>query len=1089
MAHNPHYIAAVAGAGTGKTYSLVENYISALFGFDGTGVKKRPQEILALTFTEKAAHEMRLRIIKKLSCLIARDSDDYDAVVTKACELDLEPPTSDEIKRILRALPNAPIATFHGFCSGLLRNYAHAIGIHDGFSIMSPKDELGYARNILRPILMAHIEQEDSLVRSLIARFRLSNGPMSLGLMDGLLALYGKLPEKGLDVEDFQLSNNDRRPTKADISKNIADIEQALVVFCSLKSSASTKSRLDEIRHRWAEHKLHFLGDDEYFIAKSYAELRQAIKGNFGDKEARASLVSAVVRLGANLVDYFLYADELTVATILVEFHNAFLAFKTKACLMSYADLLLKTKQALMEDLLLRRRIKKNIAHILVDEYQDTSPIQEDIIALLLENKAIESPMKRGARVLDHVDISGGPSLFVVGDKKQSIYGFRGADTTLFDHLMQKMSSSDRFSKRLLTINRRSSPKIIELVNLVAGATLGEQGYEREHDLQAFHHEQEGHAAVWIKKGSGHDKTATNLLGAAQGIAHLLLKRPDVEAKDIVVLVRRIKSASVIKDKLAGYGIPARIIGGEGFFQQQEVVDILSALKLVNDPGSKLASAVVLRSPLVLLSDQEILDIKLKMGAVSLINGALAFEQGLIEGAGAERLKIFLNALKKIRAIVPEAGISAAIDILIDDCKLPYALGLTENPHQAWANIKKLRVMAIKGIKNPFAAIDDLYAQITDNSREPVAESSVDNNAVTIMTIHQAKGLEFKVVVLADGESAMPTYRGDLLADQHGILIKPKNRMIAQCMPRGNDKVLAQTRFDQVRDDISNQEREEVARLLYVALTRAQRELYVVASHDSWMAKSDQSSLVGLFLQAFHQSKELFLSACDVVNIEDFVTARFHGIEKPAVEELMIFLEPPKKSRVFASSLAADEDLIKPWLRKDLRAPRSLVDGNLAHLLLASAGPMLLSNNNAHDDIVLDSVLRSLGVGNGEHVEATLAAVKTTLSLLKKSLPGDVEVIFEMPLSCWPTSDLLVEGFADMVLLAADSNYVMEFKSTLTAATAPKSYAQVLAYAHALSTQFDKPVKFSVQLVGAQQDIWWHSYDEHARDAFLSLIA
>ena len=261
-------------------------------------------------------------------------------------------------------MPNAQVATFHGFFSAFLRREAHAIGIHDGLLIMSPKDEILIARNILRPILMAHIEQEDSLVRSLVARFRLNGGQRSVGLMDGLLAIYSKLPEQGLLVEDLLVPPLNRDMARADINNNINDIERCLNEFQRIKSSTSTMARLDDIKRIWLNHKQLFSEMMDTSYRKAFVKPRNSIKGNFGDIKARSALVSAVVKLGANLVDYFMRADEEVVIRILGEFHADFEQFKRKASMLSYADLLLKTRLALGEDGALRRRTKKKTSPI-----------------------------------------------------------------------------------------------------------------------------------------------------------------------------------------------------------------------------------------------------------------------------------------------------------------------------------------------------------------------------------------------------------------------------------------------------------------------------------------------------------------------------------------------------------------------------------------------------------------------------------------------------------------------------------------------------------------------------------------------------
>src|SRR5690606_1556013 len=113
-----------------------------------------------------------------------------------------------------------------------------------------------------------------------------------------------------------------------------------------------------------------------------------------------------------------------------------------------------------------------------------------------------------------------------------------------------------------------------------------------------------------------------------------------------------------------------------------------------------------------------------------------------------------------------------------------YCIGLSDSAHQKWANIEKLRILLTKSKKNPFTAIDELYGQIFEPSKEPIADGAIESEAVTIMTIHQSKGLEFPVVVLADGESQMPMTYGDILADKDlGLAVNPRGRAVAQCAP------------------------------------------------------------------------------------------------------------------------------------------------------------------------------------------------------------------------------------------------------------------------------------------------------------------
>ncbi len=140
---------------------------------------------------------------------------------------------------------------------------------------------------------------------------------------------------------------------------------------------------------------------DEFQITKEFLAMRDLVKGNFGDRSARSELVSAIVLLGAKLVDFYVFNDEIMVAKILKQFHEEFDRLKLNTLKLSYGDLLQKTKDALVYNLELRKRVKLTIKHVLVDEYQDTSPVQEDIIAILSETKNSEALLTDNNRIIN----------------------------------------------------------------------------------------------------------------------------------------------------------------------------------------------------------------------------------------------------------------------------------------------------------------------------------------------------------------------------------------------------------------------------------------------------------------------------------------------------------------------------------------------------------------------------------------------------------------------------------------------------------------------------------------------------------------
>lgn len=1075
MSDNFFHIAARASAGTGKTYSLVENYVAALLGTDPSGIKKRPEQILALTFTQKAANEMRLRVAKRLLELLAEEN-----------ELD-----KDELKRLLRALPNATIATFHGFCASLLRKEARAIGINDQFEMLLPNEERRLAKNIMRPLIMAQIEQKSALMSSLVARFRLGEGLLSLGLITGLLECYFRIAELGIVQEQLQ---KPKLPLSLDpLYQDLEHLRAALAAFKALKSSPSTQERLIGIERAIECIGLELGAMNEAALASSWTRLRQAVKGNFGDITARQTLSSAVLRLGAHLVDYFVDFDEHFLSKLMSSFHSQFEIEKRKRNKFSYADLLLYVRTALGENLELRKRVKQRFLHILVDEYQDTSPIQEQIIALIAENKAIQQELAKACDPLKHLDFKNGTSLFVVGDKKQSIYGFRGADTNLFDRMIQKMAQTheaEGFGQKLLTINRRSKSELLKLVNLVSCHTL--HNYSQQEDLEPWHGGEPGKAALWVSDDDKDlDKSSANALACTQGIAQLLAQRPDLRPSDIVILVRRIRSAIVIKEQLAKRQIASRIVGGDGFFQRQEVIDLIAALKLINDPGHELATAIVVRSPLVLVPDAWLLNFTNNEQKLNFCTISALLANNKEEGDWVTRLTCFSQTLSDIKAELVQKGLPWALDLLIARTDFAYALGLSDNAEQALSNVHKLRSMLGVPTQNPAVLIEEYFDQIFNNLKEPQALGLHADHMLTIMTIHQSKGLEFKVVVLADGESSLPPHQSDFLYDQAlGLVVKAKARPIAACAPSGDEKEHIKTRFDCARQRLQHLEQRELARLLYVALTRAREELYVVCSKTSFNSEGNTKSLVGLFLSALKHERHDFLALCPVVNIKMAETepARSFISNLPTNSNFVIYEAREPKTRWFSSQLVAPSQWESSITIEDPgRSPRG-IDGNLAHQILSQAGTMLLGFSN-HDPQVLQHLLhaslRAQPVySNVSKAELTKTACENTLRVLSSELKEAIRATFEMPLYTWATKNILVEGFADLVVENSAFVGVVEFKSSLRLATHPNSYLQIFAYAESLLERVDKPVKYAILLVGSSKAIRWRDYDANCQKAF-----
>lgn len=1030
MVSNIRFVSASAGAGTGKTYSLVENYIENLLGINRDG-KLRPTEILAVTFTQKAAHEMRLRIASRLLTLKAEAKNEKE---------------KSEFLPIIRSIPTANIDTFHGFCLKLLSEFHYALPHGQNIIILSENEERNLYKNILYPILLKKLKNNQQNMGNLIQRFRLKNNQMSLGLIDSLIECYKDMRERNLTMNFY--------------SKDLK-IEEAIknteLSFENLQKNGITtpiaKEKISFISDSFQDFKNCYNLNNEDITTNYLHQVQEDSRGNFGKTDLRKDFILQLNNLSAQILDHYSQQDEKEIIDILKEFNYRIENYKNKLNLFSYSDIIIRTKDLLQQNLTIREKVKGKYKHILVDEYQDTNNHQEELLQILLEKDTT--------------------SLFVVGDTKQSIYGFRGANPKIFPKLTKDLEqrAQNNFLRKFLTINRRSNKNILNFVNLISSHSLLNQGYTANEALTPYK-EDDGLVSIWV---IDEENEQAELLVCAQGIFELLSKREDLTLKDITVLTRRVRAAQKLKDLLYGHGIKAKIFGGEGFYQEQEIVDILSALKVMIDPNDKIAIAILLRSFFFTLTDSKILGLLL----ISASEGTLWDEIAKND----DQVFCFANLLKEVKNKLFINDLASIVDIILDSTNAIYYIGAHVNYKQKWANIKKLRLILTKSSLSPVVAILELWEHCQSHHKEPLANNSTDDDSINIMTIHQSKGLEFKVVVLTDLDSSLPTSLDPITAlDGFGLCVSPKGRASEKCFNGSGF-----TKWERLREQKFHEEKEEMARILYVALTRGKEELYI-CSKKRYLEKPKNNSLFSLISQTYLKDKENFLLFCKIKQI--LITD--NQIKNKKNIELLpdIFTYKFAQKRLFSSQLKISNSYIAEKIHDKYYTGHRYysIDGNLAHFLLQKVGEFLVGFTNAQNndiEALIDSAYRYHGefldveVGNN-----TKKAVFYTLKILLPHLSLAQSVTFEMPLCSWPEKDTMVEGFCDLVIECADYVCVIDFKSSLKLIGDDKTILQLYSYCYALRERYNRPIKFAPVLIGSKKPILWQNFSSNEENAF-----
>src|SRR6185295_19138481 len=480
-----------------------------------------------------------------------------------------------------------------------------------------------------------------------------------------------------------------------------------------------------------------------------------------------------------------------------------------------FSELLIRARDLLRDHPVVRREVQDRIRALLVDEFQDTNRLQLELVTLLAEHR------EGGPRDLLSRAQSGGfldlplePAfLCAVGDRKQSIYEFRGADVSVFGQLAA-LIERDGGRRHHLKHNRRSSAALLSFYNRLFRAVLmpalrGEaiqpEDYEVAYDPAADdlepHRTSRGPARpsvevlIYDPAERAVDSRAQDAELCARRIRQLLSPKSGVKVegadgkmrpvvgKDVAILFRRFTYLEAYRQALARVGVAHRVVRGRGFYAAQEVVDLASLLSVIADPSDALSFAAVLRSPLVALSDASLYRLADQCGGRLHLKSVRAVERPALVGFGAgelERLDRFLDLHHRLRSERDRLGLRVLLQVALEETAYRVALAGSPFGEQALANVEKLLELAGRwdatgaGDCQAFAA--ELLALADAEPAEAQADvmDAGDERAVSLLTIHQAKGLEWPVVVVPDlCAGPMPQTKRVLFDRSMGLGLKP----------------------------------------------------------------------------------------------------------------------------------------------------------------------------------------------------------------------------------------------------------------------------------------------------------------------------
>jgi len=801
-----------AGAGTGKTTALVARVASILTAPSVGGRPIDVDHIGVITFTDLAAAELMSRVREQLEDLGAEEA--------------------------LRDLHRAHVETIHAFCISMLRERPVEAGLDPQFG---PMDDM-----------QAGIDFDEAYAAWLEARLADGGEALALAIDRGFgLKQIRRLAEavhlhRGL-IPITPISVPD--PDLALVASSIARFADQLDRICKHCNDDEDKGLLQvEAALAWAyeaAEKAALLDDDPAafvrFLLFNPPRFRKdwGTKGNWGDdvddqKELRTNLRHYGENMAAQMRTHALVGVLHECEGFALEYEES----RRRRGVADFDDILLWARRMLRESREARDYFRRRFPVLLVDEFQDTDPVQAEIIL------TIASDDEPGANWLNMTPRPGG--LTVVGDPKQSIYRFRRADISMYEEIRQgPLAGGDAELRQ----NFRTVPEVIAWLNDTFDELLTASSKIQPANLRLEAHRPSiasPELAVTMVRGEIEGTAAEMRAQEADILARTLTKvfrdqwpvfdrslddgagdqRP-VEAKDIAVLVRSWTEVDVFIRALRRAGIKALTSGGKLFFNRQEVRDLANILASLHDPLDQVALVAALRSQVFGCSDEEILLWKMSGGPID-YRWSKAVDP-------PERVKRSMGIMKRLHQRTQQVSLPVLVREVVDELRLVDIVLAGNGGVQGAANVMRLVEQARhfsatgSGGLRQFAAWLARQREEEQEGDARIAEKADD--AVLVTTIHGSKGLEFPVVVLANIGTARKNRSEPIPDRDRGLLhVRIKN---------GDDEFTTPEWDTHAEHEALHADAEDV-RLLYVAATRTRDHLIVPLLRAPKVSQKDE---------------------------------------------------------------------------------------------------------------------------------------------------------------------------------------------------------------------------------------------------------
>lgn len=804
------HLALTANAGSGKTFVLSRKYLEAAIKLDG-----KVTSIAAITFTEKAASELYQKISELTENEIENSTD---------------PQRIRVLEKIRRNLVSAYISTIHSFCIDILREFPVEAEIDANFtpidqSLANELLELAVEETIdeafdhpelsdLVKKLIRYFSRKSILQRELINLikdrknvtklkeeiYKKSDDEIILHFKkffnDTLSEIWSFYEEDLLEavkrINNEVLSNNPASEYSRRIKFIINEFEQDKNLFKllqDLRQQILTQSGTVRKQKYLVKDLDESVRYEVFIVERIFDELKMF--DNIGNEDKYPELIS----LGRDILKLFDKSLQL------------YESKKKEQSYIDFEDILIHTKE-LLKNSDVQTYLSKKFKYLMVDEFQDTNELQYEIFLPILDY------LKSG-------------KLFIVGDEKQSIYKFRDAEIEIFNKTKSDIvREKDKSHLMELPDSFRMNDEICLFTNYVFNKLFAKDislfGELKNEPIVCAKQKKDKRSEIeFLISGIDADEQSQAELVANKIIQ--LVSTNEYQFGDITILFRKRKSFDELEDIFIKKKIPYSIVGGRGFYQRQVINDIHNYLAFLLNQENDAALVGILRSPFFTVSDTKIFEISLQQGK--------SFFNKLRNYSNDEYLNKVAKLLETHIQLSSSLQLTQLITSIYSETNYLAIIKNRTDGEQELANIKKLlrlsRNFDGKGYRNLYDFVNFLGDAISGEEDEPQAAVSSIQNAVQMMTIHQAKGLEFPVVFIYKAEDygqSTTTKSKSIFVNKHlGLLAKVQDNT----NPTGDYLQLPVT----VLNDFIEKKKNiaEIKRLLYVAVTRAKEKLYISA--------------------------------------------------------------------------------------------------------------------------------------------------------------------------------------------------------------------------------------------------------------------